>query len=177
MRKNLKCKDFKWFLENVIPEKFIIDENVFAFGEARNIQSQLCLDTLGKDEKKPIDLGVFFCQNRQSSNQVCLYNWLNNKNKSFYSISIVKVFSFSKNFELRREDLCCTGGTEGTKVGMYDCTSSSNQKWQHKKGGPIVHVNTGLCLDVTKIKSGDLPVLNECNPNRLGQNWEFASYL
>jgi polypeptide N-acetylgalactosaminyltransferase len=32
LRDRLKCKSFRWFLENVYPEKFIPDENVYAWG-------------------------------------------------------------------------------------------------------------------------------------------------
>lgn len=33
IREKLKCKSFKWFLDNIYPEKFIPDENVHAYGE------------------------------------------------------------------------------------------------------------------------------------------------
>lgn len=32
LRNDLKCNSFKWYLEKVYPEKFIPDENVYAFG-------------------------------------------------------------------------------------------------------------------------------------------------
>jgi hypothetical protein len=39
LRKRLNCKSFKWFLDNVIPEKFIPDENVKAYGLVRTKQN------------------------------------------------------------------------------------------------------------------------------------------
>lgn len=37
LRKRLKCKNFKWFLDNIYPEKFIPDENVLAYGMVKKI--------------------------------------------------------------------------------------------------------------------------------------------
>lgn len=157
IREKLNCNDFKWFLDNVYPEKFIPDENVFAFGEVRNPGTSFCLDTLGKNENQYIDLGVYFCQGGASANQV---------------------FSLSHTNELRREDVCCVGQSEGSPVKLVPCTGSSEQKWTHsKEEKTIVHSKTGLCLDVTGVKNGEVPKLQKCDSNTPGQIWEFKTYL
>lgn len=32
LREKLQCKDFRWYLENIVPEKFILDEDSIAYG-------------------------------------------------------------------------------------------------------------------------------------------------
>ncbi|VDK84358.1 unnamed protein product, partial [Cylicostephanus goldi] len=51
LRERLQCKSFKWFLDNVIPQKFIPDENVYAYGHVKG-ENGLCLDTLQRLENK-----------------------------------------------------------------------------------------------------------------------------
>ena len=124
--------------------------------QVRNVDSSFCLDTLGKDEKGIIDLGVFFCQGGSSANQV---------------------FSWSNIYELRREDLCCSGSsTVGARVRMHHCSGSKSEKWSHTKGGQIVHTESGLCLDVSGVNNGEFPLLNKCDSNKQGQKWEFRTY-
>jgi polypeptide N-acetylgalactosaminyltransferase len=156
LREKLNCKSFKWFLDNVYPEKFILDENVYAFGEVKNPSSSFCLDTLGKDEKGAINLGIYYCQGGVSANQV---------------------FSLSKDNQLRREDLCCIGNNSpGYVVTMTHCSGSSNEKWSHKQSGQIVHSSSGLCLDITGVKNGEFPKLQHCDESKPGQIWEFRHY-
>lgn len=69
LRKKLKCKNFKWYLKNVYPEKFILDENVNAYGRARVRVSNLCLDSLNRDDSA-YNLGVYTCHQEIYPNQV-----------------------------------------------------------------------------------------------------------
>lgn len=42
----------------------------FVLTQVRNKDSGLCLDTMGKDEKMVFNVGLFYCQNGASANEV-----------------------------------------------------------------------------------------------------------
>lgn len=159
LRKRLNCKSFKWFLDNVYPEKFIPDENVHAWGMVRNPPSNLCLDTLQKDEKTVFDMGIYSCQNGASANEV---------------------FSLSINDELRREEACLTVVSEEGRVPLEACTGAANQKWKHDKEKLIITGTTSggqvLCLDKKKESNNGHVFMEKCN-GKESQKWTFEHYL
>ena len=67
LRERLKCHDFKWYLDNVYPDKFIPDENNVGWGQTKNPSTGFCLDMLGKDEKMTLNIGVYHCQGKSSA--------------------------------------------------------------------------------------------------------------
>ncbi|CAF3858812.1 unnamed protein product [Rotaria sp. Silwood2] len=155
IRTRLKCHSFKWYLDNVYPEKFILDENVLAYGELRNSASSLCLDTLGKDEKGSLEIAVYSCQNGVSANQY---------------------FTLSKTNQLRREATCAVT-TNSKSVVLTQCDySDQKQTWTHEKYGFIVHHPSNLCLDVEGLSNNDPVKLNECKSNKPSQQWLFEHY-
>jgi polypeptide N-acetylgalactosaminyltransferase len=155
IRKRLNCHDFKWFLDNVYPENFVFDENVHSYGEIRNVQTSLCMDTLGKDDNGVFELGVYSCHGQGN-----------------------QLFSLTNKDELRREVLCCYGiNKEGSNIMMQKCTGNLNERWKHIKGDQIIHVDSGLCIDVTDVKNNEFPVLNKCDTNKRGQKWLFKNYV
>ena len=61
-RKELKCKSFTWFLENIYPQKYIPNDptHVLAYGKLTNEGvEQQCVDTLQQDDKDNFYLGIF----------------------------------------------------------------------------------------------------------------------
>nr|CAI5825812.1 unnamed protein product [Callosobruchus analis] len=84
LRQKLRCKNFKWYLDNVYPEKFVPDENVLAYGQART-PFDMCLDDLQLPDDKAGPLGLYQCHPR---------------------LEISQFFSISSRGELRKENVC-----------------------------------------------------------------------
>ena len=85
LRQNLECHDFKWYLQNVYPEKYIFDEQCSHWGSIKNPASGLCADMFNVDEHSDFRLGLYPCHLEPGSNQ-----WLSlSDNKELrYSLSM-----------------------------------------------------------------------------------------
>jgi len=161
-KQDLQCKPFSWFLKNVYPEKFILDDpkHVFAYGRLKNPTSSTCLDNLQNDDKDSYELGQYACHNFMASAQF---------------------FSFSKKYELRREDNCAQVSApfpqRHEKVEMATCHGQGGeQDWAHTKEGKIIHKETKKCLDAGRGQSMDLLYVAPCQ-NIPSQVWYFDHYL
>lgn len=158
LRKRLKCHSFKWYLDNVYPEKFIPDENVHAWGMVRNPASNLCLDTLQKDEKIEFNMGMYSCQNGASANQV---------------------FSLSMDDELRREEGCLDSmGGDGDRLRLRQChLEKQGMKWKiDRTTNKIIHVSSGMCLDTDGGQNMAEVKVKPCKDTD-SQIWTFEHYL
>ncbi|MCP9258379.1 putative N-acetylgalactosaminyltransferase 9 [Dirofilaria immitis] len=156
LREKLRCKSFKWYLENVAKNKFVLDENVEAFGSLRNPSSGLCLDTLQRDEKMTISLGVFSCQSGKSEAQL---------------------FSLTNDGKLRRELTCAKIDRSVVRnnkavVQLVYCKEDDKDKWI-LKDGKLRNENVDLCLDVTGLKNNDDIIARNCIDGLDAQKWEI----
>lgn len=162
LRNRLRCKSFKWYLDNIYPEKFILDEEVLAYGRLRNNMTKpdLCFDNLQRNEKSSYNMGLYNCHTFMASSQF---------------------MSFTKSGELRREDVCAEVPTFFTKtaeeVKMAMCHGRhGNQEWVLTQTGHIIHKATNKCLDRGDKQSMDDVYVTDCSNSR-SQQWWFDHYI
>ncbi|CAG9831785.1 unnamed protein product [Diabrotica balteata] len=154
LRKNLGCKSFKWFLDNIYPELFVPGAAV-AKGEIRNlgVGGKTCLDSAARraDLHKPA--GLYPCH-RQGGNQYWMY---------------------SKSGEIRRDEYCLdfSGGQD---VILYPCHGSKgNQFWDYDQELKLLrHGSSDKCLAINDIKTK--LIMERCNPDVQRQQWSLENY-
>ncbi|XP_063537229.1 polypeptide N-acetylgalactosaminyltransferase 5 isoform X2 [Cydia strobilella] len=147
LREKLKCKSFRWYLENIYPESQM-PLDYYYLGEIRNAETSNCLDTLGGKAGQPLGMG--YCHG-MGGNQV---------------------FAYTKRKQVMSDDNCLDAAHPHGPIKLIRCHGMrGNQEWTYdSKARTIKHTNTGMCLD--KPESADVwkPVLRPCNHSR-GQQW------
>lgn len=153
LRRNLGCKSFKWYLDNIYPELFVPGEAV-ASGEVRNMGygAKTCLDSPARKNDLHKPAGLYPCHG-QGGNQY----WM-----------------LSKTGEVRRDEACLD--YSGQDVILYPCHGSKgNQYWQyHPETMLLQHGSSKKCLAITESKQR--LVMEECNSSSLHQRWKFENY-
>ncbi|XP_019875284.2 polypeptide N-acetylgalactosaminyltransferase 1-like [Aethina tumida] len=151
LRRKLRCKSFKWYLENVYPEKFVPDENVFAYGQVQT-PFEMCLDDLQLAEDHVGPLGLYTCHPY---------------------VAMSQYFSLSAKGELRKENFCAeVFGERG--VQLTECHGHKrDQYWQLFKNGTIFHPTSGKCLSSEGVDNGQGLVVQKCK-DVVYQKWKFT---
>lgn len=108
LRRRLKCKPFKWYMENVAYDlltHYPLEEPSFAFGAIKNDRYNMCIDTMNKRGYAPVEL--YPCANNISVPQ------------------LTQLFSFTLSHEIRiRFEPRCV------LQRFFEPKNATNDKWK-----------------------------------------------
>ncbi|XP_029952580.1 probable polypeptide N-acetylgalactosaminyltransferase 8 [Salarias fasciatus] len=156
LRERLKCKPFKWYLENIYP-KLDPWHNILAFGGLKNLDSGLCVDQGRVPGHTPV---AYLCH--YYGPQMTYYRG----NGELY-IGGIKSHKYNDNRCL------ADVGKNTTEPGLYDCKEAAQKgmgiHWNFTQGQEIRNNKTMRCLEINQ----GLLLITECS----GQKWEIQNII
>nr|XP_040019726.1 probable polypeptide N-acetylgalactosaminyltransferase 8 [Gasterosteus aculeatus aculeatus] len=156
LRETLKCKPFKWYLENVYP-KLDPWDNIVAYGVLKNLDADMCLDQGPVPGNTPIAYGCHYYEP-----QFTYYR----SNGELY-IGGIKSHKYNDN------RCVADPGKKDTEPGLYNCKEAMQKGmgiyWDLTQGKEMKNRDSKKCLE---IKKGKL-LIQECS----GQRWEIQNII
>ncbi|XP_011293263.3 N-acetylgalactosaminyltransferase 4 [Musca domestica] len=166
IREHLKCKSFKWFLENIAPDLLQMYPPVLPPSYATGVIQSLafptqCVDTMGKNLNAAI--GLFGCAENKThphSNQ-------------FWDLSH---FHDIRN---HKGDVCLDvmDSHENATVWMWSChNSGGNQYWSYDLEHQMIRhgVNRRFCLEAFVANNEKAVYMNACDKLNPRMKWTFG---
>ncbi|XP_059392128.1 probable polypeptide N-acetylgalactosaminyltransferase 8 [Carassius carassius] len=161
LREKLKCKPFKWYLENVYP---LLDswEDIIGYGALKNdLQTTYCVDQGEVPGSVPI---LYECHYYDP--QHCYYN----RNGEVY-IGGIKSHTYNSN-------RCLMDPGSGNTPALHDCKNAKekglNIYWDFSQGNAIRNRNTNRCLEIGQGEDSYYRlILQTCT----GQKWTIQHVI
>ncbi|XP_074640543.1 polypeptide N-acetylgalactosaminyltransferase 2-like isoform X3 [Tubulanus polymorphus] len=157
LRERLKCRPFKWYLENVYPELKVPDQQDVAFGSIR--QGGQCMDTLGHFADSTV--GMFTCHNSGGNQDTS---------------KLRQEWSLTKHDQVKHIDLCLTVTDQRPSaiLKLFQCDSNNrNQKFK-RVNSLLKLVGTSFCIDSIDTVARGLTI-QSCDTQRSSQSWHFTA--
>lgn len=152
LRERLKCKSFRWYLENIYPES-PMPLDYHYLGDVQNVDTQTCLDTMGRRTGE--NVGISYC----------------------HGLGGNQVFAYTKRQQIMSDDMCLDAASPQGPVKIVRCHGmGGNQAWVYNEETKMIkHTNTGHCLSKPRSSDAMQPVLAPCDPHNIGQKWIMRS--
>ncbi|ELK14235.1 Putative polypeptide N-acetylgalactosaminyltransferase-like protein 3, partial [Pteropus alecto] len=163
LRQRLKCRSFKWYLENVYPEMRTYNDTL-TYGEVRNSKaSGYCLDQGAEDDDRAI---LYPCHGMSS--QLVRYS----------AEGLLQLGPLGSTTFLPDSKCLVDDGRARTPAlkKCEDVTRPAQRLWDFAQSGPIVSRDTGRCLEVELSKDASFGlrlVLQRCS----GQRWTIRNWI
>ncbi|XP_058547536.1 polypeptide N-acetylgalactosaminyltransferase 9 isoform X1 [Neofelis nebulosa] len=163
LRQRLKCRSFKWYLENVYPEMRTYNDTL-TYGEVRNSKaSGYCLDQGAEDDDHAI---LYPCHGMSS--QLVRYS----------AGGLLQLGPLGSTAFLP-DSKCLVDDGRSRVPALKTCEDvarPAQRLWDFTQSGPIVSRDTGRCLEVEMSKDANFGlrlVVQRCS----GQKWTIRSWL
>lgn len=152
LRKDLQCKSFKWYVDNVYPDLPIPDNLAEGYVKNMGLSNETCMDAVVGENDEKGKLQTYQC----------------------HYLGGNQFFEYSKSFELKKGAHCVDfTGSDSNSLQLYRCHySKGNQEWIfNATTSQLIHRPTKMCL--TSLDNFESLSMLPCNSTELKQKWIF----